>query len=307
MTPEIIDAQIHIWQEPPDRQWPRRLLGIDDRWPIESALIAMETLGIDACIVDSVHTRHLSDGGTEHDNSYAEEVATRFPENVAAVIWLRPQAPDIEELVASVPNRPGVLGIRIGIRSAKEVAQFGQGEYEPLLRAAEQYDVAVMSLMLGHLDSAHEIAARHPSLRLIIDHVGLPQPPWQVDDPPFRRLPELLALAKFPNVVIKLCGAPAYSLQPYPFTDIWTNLHKVVNAFGPSRLMWAADEMRFRGLYTYSELLDYLRYTPELSDSDKAMILGGTVRRYLRWPKRDSGPLPKRGWLFANEKPAWFK
>ncbi len=98
---------------------------------------------------------------------------------------------------------------------------------------------------------------------------------------------------------VKFCGAPTLSKEPFPFKDVWPNLHRIIDAFGPERLMWGSDFTRMRwvpvtgGLaprsqwWLYSDCLDYLRDTNEISTSDKEQILGGTIRRVLRWPKSE--------------------
>ena len=63
-----------------------------------------------------------------------------------------------------------------------------------------------------------KIAGRYPRLKLQIDHIGR----WagesgpRKDDAAFADLPDMLALAKFPNVAVKLSGAPSCSSRPYP-------------------------------------------------------------------------------------------
>lgn len=72
------------------------------------------------------------------------------------------------------------------------------------------------------------LAAALPDLQLVVDHLGLPQPPLVPPDrpEPFGRLPELLSLARRPNVAVKLTGAPTLSRQRYPFADLWPHLHR---------------------------------------------------------------------------------
>jgi L-fuconolactonase len=55
----------------------------------------------------------------------------------------------------------------------------------------------------GSLPLANGVAERHPELTLIIDHLGLRQPTMdKAESPPFKSLPDLLDLAKFPNVAM---------------------------------------------------------------------------------------------------------
>jgi predicted TIM-barrel fold metal-dependent hydrolase len=144
----------------------------------------------------------------------------------------------------------------------------------------------------------NRVAERHPNLTMVIDHLGVSQSPVS---PPradnWDRLDGLLGLAKYPNVHVKFSGAPVLSREPYPHHDIWPYLHKIVDAFTPDRLMWGTDFTRLRSRpvsgdlapredwHLYSDSVNYLRDTTELSASDKEKIFGLTIRRVLRWPK----------------------
>ena len=50
---------------------------------------------------------------------------------------------------------------------------------------------------------------------------------------------QAIALAKYPNVSIKLSGALGNSLEPYPFRDMTVYLQRLFDAFGPQRCHWA--------------------------------------------------------------------
>jgi predicted TIM-barrel fold metal-dependent hydrolase len=56
-----------------------------------------------------------------------------------------------------------------------------------------------------------------------------------------RNLPQLLALARHPNVAVKATGQAGYALDPYPFRSIHDPLHRVFDAFGPHRVFWGTD------------------------------------------------------------------
>ncbi len=62
----------------------------------------------------------------------------------------------------------------------------------------------------------------------------------------YRNLPQLLALAKHPNVAVKATGQPGYVRDPYPFPSIHDALHRVFDAFGPRRMFWGTDITRMR-------------------------------------------------------------
>ena len=276
---EIIDAQVHVGPVT-DSRWFERLPGIphtaDAPLPVEAALVAMDALGVDAAVVD-VYDGIAHKPGPQ---DYGAEVAARYPTRIAAMRWYDPFARDVEELVASTRTRPGVLATRVVIHDWENL---NGGAYEPFFTAAEKNEVPLFATIGDRLDLAIDIPRRHPDLMFVIDHLGMNQ--RNANNPPFARLAELLAFAKLPNVAAKFCSAPAQSRGPYPYRDVWPALHRIVEAFGPERLMWASDFTERRRHFNYSELLDFLRYTDELGDRDKELILGASLRRLLRWPR----------------------
>src|SRR5215475_14857191 len=81
------------------------------------------------------------------------------------------------------------------------------------------------------------IAERHPGLRLTIDHLGGRGGTSTLKDAAaMTHIPELVALAKFPNVAVKATGVPHYSSEAYPFPALHPYLKQVFDAFGPHRM-----------------------------------------------------------------------
>ena len=87
-----------------------------------------------------------------------------------------------------------------------------------------------------------QVAERHPGLRLLVDHLG--RSGGSKDAAAFANLPELLALARYPNVAVKASGAPSYSSDPYPYRNIHPYLRQIYDAFGPERMFWGTDITR---------------------------------------------------------------
>src|SRR6267378_2450339 len=52
---------------------------------------------------------------------------------------------------------------------------------------------------------------------------------------------DVVALAKYPNVSVKLSSAPTYSSEPYPWRDMTEHLKRCFDAFGPRRCYWGTD------------------------------------------------------------------
>jgi len=153
-----------------------------------------------------------------------------------------------------------------------------------VLAAAAQHGLAVNLLCWGRLEQAGALAARNPDTRLVIDHLGLQQPFEPPAPPaPWAELPRVLALAGHKNITIKISGACTLSHEPFPFTDIWDPLFRIFDAFGFDRCMWGTDWTRAVGLLTYEQGVEAFRVTDRLSDSDRAALMGETLRRVYNW------------------------
>src|SRR5215813_15151063 len=83
------------------------------------------------------------------------------------------------------------------------------GTIDWLWPAAEKAQLPVALLAGDWLPLLGEIAARHPGLKLIVDHMGALR--GAKGDAAFPNMKELTALAKLPNVAVKLTGGPFYA------------------------------------------------------------------------------------------------
>ena len=91
-------------------------------------------------------------------------------------------------------------------------------------------------------------------------------------------MPDLLALAKFPNVAVKATGAPGYSSEAYPFPVMQTYLRQIYDAFGPRRMFWGTDITKMPCSWGQCVTM-FTEELPWLSDQDKTADHG---RRALR-------------------------
>ena len=125
------------------------------------------------------------------------------------------------------------------------------------------------------------MAARHPDLRLVIDHAGLKI--WQKAPVVFDDLPAVCALARHRNVAVKASGLPSLSNQAHPFRDLHAALRALVDAFGPRRTFWGTDLTRMPCSYTECITL-FTEHLPWLAGEDLEWVMGRGVCEWLEWP-----------------------
>jgi predicted TIM-barrel fold metal-dependent hydrolase len=275
---QTIDAQVHVYERNhPGRPWVDALHGPPEVTG-DDMIAAMDAVGVDAALLVSVHTMY------RYDASYAIQVHAQHPDRFALIKPVDPADPAVAETIAAWKRQPGAVAIRIMMRAGVPTDPADPG-INRVLAAAAQHGLPVNLLAYGRLESqVAPLAARHPNTRIVIDHLGLPQPFEPPAPPePWADLPKLLALAAHPNVCVKITGACTLSHQPFPYPDIWDPLARIFDAFGLNRCLWGTDWTRAVGLLTYGQGVEAFRITDRLSDSDRAALMGGTLQAVYGW------------------------
>jgi predicted TIM-barrel fold metal-dependent hydrolase len=167
----------------------------------------------------------------------------------------------------------------------------GGVSWRRIFAPAERAEVPVFLLAADVIDIVPAIARAYPNLQIVLDHLGAIASSVGGRANGWGRLPDLLALARFDNVALKCTNVPSLSPNRYPFEDVWPHLHAVLEAFGPERLIWGSDITVHPDDLTYGQSVDYLRLSDQLSAHEKELVLGASLRRILRWPRK-SGPSP---------------
>jgi len=54
-------------------------------------------------------------------------------------------------------------------------------------------------------------------------------------------------------VAIKITGACTYSLQSFPYRDLWEPVGRVIDTFGVDRCMWGTDWTRTTNIVSYDQ------------------------------------------------------
>ena len=280
-TPTI-DSQVHAYERnSPERPWQGFLDGPDEVTG-DDMVAAMDAVGVDGALLVSPYSMY------RFDASYALEVYAKHPGRFGIIRPFDPESETIADDMAEWTGTPGVVGARIMLT---------YGEYDgdhpglhAILAAAGQAGVPVNIMAAGHLPILRELARRNPGTQIVIDHVGLAQPRHPPAPPePFAELDSVLAMAEFDNVAIKISGACTLAHEPFPYPDIWEPLGRMFEAFGFERCLWGTDWTRASNVLTYEQGVEAFRVTDTLSDSERAMLMGGALTKVYNWSPDTGG------------------
>jgi predicted TIM-barrel fold metal-dependent hydrolase len=274
----IVDAQVHLWKaETPDWKWvPGRQPQLPEPFTIERLVPMMDEAGVDRAVI-------VPPSWPGDRNDYAIEAVKRYPNRFRIMGRIPLQDPKSAELLPKWKEQPGMVGVRLTFNNDQTIPWLSDGTADWFWPAAEKAGLPVMCFTPGISAKLAPIAEKHPRLPLILDHMGVSAALLKenkLDD----ALAQTVALAKYPNVSVKLSASPGISREPYPFRDVAGHIKRVFDAYGPQRSYWGTDLTNSYAKASYRQRVSH--FTEELSflsDSDKDWVMGRAVTQRLGW------------------------
>ena len=268
MSDRPIDSHVHVW--------PHGLVHPAQGRPEP---LAADPADLIATLDGSGVALALASPAMVHpDNGYVLGAAHTAPARLGAVVGISPRDP---AAIATVPGHvaSGALAVRVNLGATPLEGEEALSGLDRLADATAEAGVVLQwTMRLPSAGLIERVAARHPGLPQVFDHLGLP-----VDAHDLAGLARIRDLAEIPGLHIKLSGMYALSTVGYPYEDVWPWAEGVVASFGPARTLWASDWPLSMESASHADLLALVGRLPFLDAAARAEILGGTARRL--WPR----------------------
>jgi predicted TIM-barrel fold metal-dependent hydrolase len=286
---DVVDAQVHL-----------------GRGKIDATLEAMDALGIRTVVIDEfwgtgpgTHFSHIDPGHRLPNGAWRAtwpvslEAVQLHPQRFAFLARIDPRDPQLESVMRVAGSTPNCCAFRIQpVWTEAEAQGFASGSYDRLFEIAQEIGLPVCVFIPGYVELLEPHVKKFPGVNFIIDHCGLgfamlpPVRPKAEHD--FAATPayfaQVLALAAYPNVALKFSHAQdRFGVQDYPYAGLFPYLRQAIAAFGAERVIWASDKTVIPA-HSWSNLLNYLRDSPELTATEKEWILGGSARKIFNLP-----------------------
>jgi L-fuconolactonase len=212
------------------------------------------------------------------DNRYLASVLKEYPRLFHGVARGNPEDPAAPDQLSSLTEEQGFRGIRIS-PAADASGDWIRGPLMPPLWK-RCHDLKVPMTILAPVDRLPDVAnliEGFPDLTVVIDHMS----DCPVDQP--RKLAKLTALARYPNVFVKISHLWSLPHQAYPYSDSQELVKQLYDAYGAERLMWGTDWPVCEEFCTYAQVVSlYRQHLDFLTPRDHDWILRRTVQRV--WP-----------------------
>jgi len=275
---QIVDAQIHTWGS--GRPSNQSHIQVTHFTPQE-AIALMDEAGVNAAVIHPP-------GWDPNSTAMALDAARDHPGRFAVMGAVPLDRPDAKERIASWRQQPGMLGLRYTFLADPMRRRLHDGELDWLFAAAERAGAPIAMLATDSLSEIGGIAAHHPALRLTIDHLGGRGGTSQLKDgAAMTHIPQLLALAKHPNIAVQATGVPHYAREAYPFPALHPYLRQVFAAFGPERMFWGTDITKMKCSWRRCVTM-FTEELPWLRGRDLELVMGEALCQWWGWDRKAS-------------------
>jgi predicted TIM-barrel fold metal-dependent hydrolase len=269
-----IDAHVHVWT-PDIEKYPlaqgRKVEEMQPRSFTPEELLAHAR----PCGVSRITLIQMS--FYEYDNSYMLDTIKRFPGVFSGVAVIDENDQPAAKMRSLKSQR--VRGFRIA-PGKRPVATWldGPGMAE-MWKCGAAEGMAMCHLInadsLPHVDRMCE---KYPDTPVVIDHFARIGVDGMIRD---SDLAALCKLARHQKTAVKVSAFYALGKKKAPYTDLGPMIRRLLDAFGPERLMWATDcPYQVQQGHTYEDSIALIRDRLDfLSDGDRQWLLKKTAQR----------------------------
>lgn len=222
------------------------------------------------------------------DNRYIVDGASQFPDAMAAVIIVDPQAPETPQMIRDLAKR-GVVGIRffgVGVKDKKAWLTAPQSLEVWKLANDLGLAVDVEAPTFGSevlVPVIEQMADRYPNLKIVLDHLFMPRatkPNYGIDS-------SFDGFKARKNIYFKWTSLNMDVIREKG-VDPAAVLRRAVDVFGADRVMWGSDIGTSSG--SYKEMVRRaVDSTVLLNDTERRKVLHDTGRRVFTGWKGDDG------------------
>ena len=237
---------------------------------VERMIAAMDTAGVDKAALVQASTCY------GHDNSYVANAVAAHPARFTGVFSVDVLAADAPERMRYWHGRK-LTGLRLftfGSTMSEQANWLDDPKSYPAWTCAGELGLPIcLQMSAKAIPQARAMAERFPNARIVLDHCARPV---LADGPPYAAAASLFALARYPNIYLKLTPrifAEARGGKATPETFF----PKLVGEFGAARLAWGSNFPASEG--TLPALLQTARDSlASLPQADRDWIFARTAQ-----------------------------
>jgi predicted TIM-barrel fold metal-dependent hydrolase len=268
------DAHLHLFRNGFPGVYGRPLVGSD--------IDVYEAFRARHDIAAGLVVGYEGDGIDPDNNAYIRALAATRPW-LATLAYVAPDSRPSAERIAALLNA-GHAGLAVYVPDATAAEAFAAWDTDPWRVLDERGAIVSFNVGLPEVGVLAPVADAFPRCRLVVSHMGLPAARRNAPerDAAEAELAPLLALARHPNVFVKLSGFYAVSdpAHDWPHAAAAPFVAALLARFGAERCLWGSD---------FSPALDHVSFAQSIAvpglegydEATRAAVMGGNLLRLL--------------------------
>jgi predicted TIM-barrel fold metal-dependent hydrolase len=210
------------------------------------------------------------------DNSYMLDCMHKYPGVFSGIAQVNDQGADPAAEMTKL-KKLGVRGVRIRPPRRGAEGWLNSAGMRAMWTASAKDRIAMCPLIdPDDLPSINRMCSAFPDTPVVVDHFARIGGDGQFRETDLR---QLCNLAKHRHTYVKLSAFYFLGVKRPPYTDVLPMIRRLVETFGPKRLMWATDSpFQVESPHSYKASLELIRDRLDgVSPSDREWILGRTA------------------------------
>lgn len=224
-------------------------------------------------------------------NQYTLDAVGQYPDRLIGVAYLDPWSPKLHDAFDKIVDFPLFRAVKMecseatGFCGIHPESKLDNSEISWLWAELEHRGL-VLVLDLGTVasrsyqtDAVRAIANKHPNPRIVIAHLGQPNPMVEANPSLLEMWLAQIDLGKLANVWLDNAALPAYwGDEGYPYPSAARYTRTVIERIGPNKVMWGTDIPGLFSHLMYLQLVSLAKqHTEFLNQEEQAMVLGGNA------------------------------
>jgi L-fuconolactonase len=263
----LVDGHAHIWLVRPELYPWQPTFGYvpDTDAPVELLLSAMDRAGV-------AHAILVQPSAYGPDHRLLLETVRAYSQRFLAIGLARPEDPMAGQEAERLVRDDGCVGLRVNL--SLDAAQANAQAEGSFWDALETLGVPVcVRATPAHRELLATLVARYPHIRVVIDHLGLPDRNDLVGAAAWLEL-----MAAHPNCYLKVAGLARLSVMGPPHRDLWSLLRMSMQWFGADRMLWGSDFPAVATPDRYLAEAEGVMSLPFIRSPERELLLSGTSR-----------------------------
>lgn len=236
MKSGFIDCHSHVWTDDIELyplQGTQTAADLKPRTFTPEELLAIaEPVGVSRVVLIQHTVYH------DKDNSYLVDTIKHFPGRFSGVACVEPRSENLSDSLVSLHDS-GCRGLRIRPGDGGVKLWSDSEGMKEMWRRGPEIGLAMCPLINPeYLPEVDRMCQSFPETTVVIDHfarIGIDGTIRQSD------LDNLLQLARFSNVFVKVSAFYALGEKQPPHRELVPMIRQLYDKFGPQRLMWGSD------------------------------------------------------------------